>query len=155
MHEARDIAIKAIKEDIAKEHAKLEKKQASLEEKLATAEDKASSGWVDAGLTIGSALVGMFGSRKKVSITNARRMKTAMNQAGRVKGNRDKVATLQEELDIMQDEFANLQIKEREQIDALAGQYDINAVELEKRTIKPLMRDIEIVAMGLAFVDVT
>lgn len=155
LHEARDIAIKAIKEDIAKEHAKLEKKQASLEEKLATAEDKASSGWVDAGLTIGSALVGMFGSRKKVSITNARRMKTAMNQAGRVKGNRDKVATLQEELDIMQDEFANLQIKEREQIDALAGQYDINAVELEKRTIKPLMRDIEIVAMGLAFVDVT
>lgn len=155
LHEARDKAIKSIKEDLAKDTARLEKKQHTLNRQLADAEDKASSGWMDAGLSIGTALVGMFGSNKKMSSANLNRMRRAANSAGRVKDNKDKVAMIKHEISLLQNEFTDLQQQEREQINALAGEYDIASVAIEQKTIAAKARDIEVLELGLGFVDVT
>ncbi|WP_434353116.1 DUF87 domain-containing protein [Psychrobacter sp. HD31] len=155
LHEARDIAIKAIKEEITKSTTKLEKKQISLEKKLTDAEDKASGGWMDAGLSIGSALTGLFRSRKKLSVTNARRMKTAMNKVGRIGDRREKVAEIESQIELLKDEMNALQANERLRIDALSAQYHVDNIVIEPFEIKAKATDIEVLELGVGFVDVT
>ncbi|PIE47633.1 MAG: ATP-binding protein [Gammaproteobacteria bacterium] len=155
LHEARDLAIKSIKEDITKNITKLEKKQISLEKKLADATDKASGGWMDAGLSIGSALTGLFSSRKKLSVTNARRMKTAMNKVGNVSDKREKRAEIESQIELLKDEIKTLQADERLQIDALSNQYNIENTVIEPFEITAKATDIEVLDLGVGFVDIT
>lgn len=155
LHEARDLEVKAIKQDTAKQTAKLDKKLTSLQNKLETAEKKASSSWMDAGLSVGSALFGAFTSRKKVSVTNARRMKRAMSSAGRIKDSKNKVALLEEEIELLQESFDALHEQEREQLAALTGQFSIETIELTQKSIAAKASDIEVLELGVGYIDVT
>lgn len=153
LHEARDKAIKALKQKQQKAQERLYKQHESLEKKRETSAEKVSSGWVDAGLSIGTALMGVFGGRKTLSVTNARKVRTAFNRTSRVSAHKDDVAKLDEQLQDIKAQIDALQNEHQNETLKLTEQYAIDKVALKTVSISAKARDIEVMQLLLAYED--
>lgn len=154
LHEQRDEAIAELRESFAKKQDALAKKIQSANEKLQQAQSEASQGWLDAGVSIGSAVLGAFMGRKTLSQSNINNVKKAMGQVSGIKDSRSEAGELEGVMQGLQAEMTALEQDLQTQMDSLAQQYDPQTIPLDTVQITPKATDISILLMGVAYVPV-
>lgn len=154
LHEQRDMAIAKLRESFAKRQEALNKKIQAANEKLQQAQSEASQGWLDAGVSIGSAVLGAFMGRKTLSQSNINNVKRAMGQFGGIKDSRAEAGELEGVMQSLQAEMTALEQELQTQIDSLSQQYDPQTTMLTTIQITPKATDISILLMGVAYVPV-
>ncbi len=151
LHEQRDIAITQLRDSVAKKQDALAKKLQAANEKYQQQADESSKGWLDAGVSIGSAVLGAFMGRKALSQTNINNVKRAMNSVGDINANKQTVAELDAIRLQLQQELDSIGQQLQSQIDTLATTYDAQSIALDTVQIAPAAKDITVLLVGVLY----
>jgi hypothetical protein len=91
--------------------------------------------------------------RKRMSVTTASRMGTAIRSAGRSYGQDGDVTRAQESADRVRQQMSDLDDELQAEITALGSSYDAQKEELESVEIHPKRSDIQVHFVGLGWGD--
>lgn len=144
--EARDAAMDAIRERYARKQATLDKQLLTAENQLATQQSQSTQSWIDAGISIGGALLGAFTGR-----SNRRNTTTALRRAARIGKERQDVAAAEAKLDLIAQHIADLEAALQKELDDLRTTYDTHTIELTTRSISASSRDINIEELAVLY----
>ncbi|UJF25187.1 DUF87 domain-containing protein [Suttonella sp. R2A3] len=150
-HAARDSAMNALRQKYASKQSTLERQLITAETRVDRESSQSSQSMIDAGLSIGSALLGAFMGRKVMSKTNMRAASSALRRAGRVQQQRQDVANAEAKLTIIQEQLDTLDANLAAELMALRQQFDPQTMPLETRTITALARDIDIKELAVLY----
>jgi hypothetical protein len=144
--------------DIAKLRARYEPKMTVLQNRLRRAEhsvsreaEQSSQRKIDTAVSFSTAIFGAFLGRKRVSVTSASRVGTAVGKATRIRKDQSDVARARESLEAVRAEMSDLEAKLEDEAAMLAAAVDPAEIELEEITIRPAAKDIRTVVFGLAW----
>ena len=151
LHEQRDIAIAQLRDNFAKKQDALAKKLQAANEKYQQQAAESSKGWLDAGVSIGSVVLGAFMGRKALSQTNINNVKRAMNSVGDINANKQTVAELDAIRQQLQQELDSIGQQLQSQIDSLATTYDAQSIALDTVQIAPAAKDITVLLVGVLY----
>lgn len=151
LREQRDIELNKLRDSYAKKQDALAKKIQAANEKFAQASSEASQGWLDAGMSIGSAVLGAFMGRKTLSQTNIANVKRAMNSVGGINDSKQTAAEIDAMRQQLQQEYTALEQELQAQLDKLASEFDAQAIVLDTVQINPLAKDITILLVGVLY----
>lgn len=151
LREQRDIAMAKLRETVAKKQGGLAKKLQAANEKYAAESAQASQGWLDAGLNIGSAVLGAFMGRKTLSQSNIAHVKRAMNSVGDMNASKQTAAELDAMRQQLQAEYDALAQELQGQLAHLASQFDPQNAIVDSVQLTPNAKDISILLMGILY----
>ena len=151
LREQRDLAIAKLRETFAKKQDNLAKKIQAANERFEKESSEASKGWLDAGMSIGSAVLGAFMGRKTLSQTNIAHVKRAMNSVGDINANKQTVAELDSMRQQLQAEYTALEQGLQGQLDSLSSQFDPQLAALDSVQLTPNAKDISILLVGVLY----
>jgi hypothetical protein len=144
--------------DAAKLRKKYEPKFTTLENRIRTAQqsvrrelDQAKSRKLDATVSVGTAILGSLFGRKKLSMSTASRVGSAIGRVSRAGEQASDVDRAQETYEALQEQLDALHLQMDEEISALAATFDPAAEALEEVLIKPKATDIELRLFGIVF----
>ncbi len=150
-NEQRDIAVGKLRDSYANKVARLEDRLMSAEQALDREAEQASGSKLDTAMSLGTALLGAFLGRKRLSTTSVSRAGTAVRragnmrkQAGDVRRAEEKVAQIEQDIEALKDQCES-------EIKALAEAYDAQRDELEEVLVRAQSRNIRINAFGIAW----
>jgi len=152
--EARDERVRLLREDYAKRLAREQddvgRAQAAVEREKAQA---ATAKWSTLA-SVGSALLGAFMGRKKISVTNLRRVGTVGTSMSRTLGQSGDVNRAEEKLAAETEDVAKLEAELQEKIREIESTIDPVTETLESVRLRPLKKNISVPSCGLAWVPV-
>lgn len=151
LREQRDIELNKLRDSYAKKQDALAKKLQTANEKFAEASQDASQGWLDAGMSIGSAVLGAFMGRKTLSQTNIANVKRAMNSVGDINASKQTASELDAIRQQLQSEYDAMGQELQAELDKLASEYDPQNAVLDIIQINPLAKDITILLVGVLY----
>lgn len=154
LHEHRDLAIAKLKDSYAKQQQALAVKIDSVTQRLQSHSDKASQGWMDAGMSIGSAMLGAFTGRKTLSQRNINNVRRAMRQVSSAGDSREQMAVLDAQKSELQQQMDELQHALVNDLQQLASDHAPSSIALQTQEIRPYAKDISIMLMGVLYVPV-
>lgn len=151
LHEQRDAAIAKLRDSVAKKQDALAKKLQAANEKYQQEAAESNKGWLDAGMSIGSAVLGAFMGRKALSQSNINHVKRAMNSVGDINATRQTVAELDGIRQQLQQDMASVEQELQRQMASLAASFDAQSVPLDIVQITPAAKDITILLVGVLY----
>jgi len=144
--------------EAAKLRKKYEPKIATLQNRLLRAQQavqreaaQATQKKIDTAISFGTALVGAFLGRKRISVSTASRVSTAMGKATRIGKEQGDVARAEATVESVQQELADLDATLSNEIAALDTTYDPASEELDEIRIRATSKDITVAVFGLAW----
>ncbi|PIE42147.1 MAG: ATP-binding protein [Gammaproteobacteria bacterium] len=151
LREARDTQIETLRRQMGKQLTGLQNKLKRAEIKLQKESEQAGSKTMDAILGAGTAILSAFFSRKKASISNARRLGSAVKKAKGAFNERDDigiakeaVASIQADIDKLNQQFKNQQAD-------IARQFEAHNAPIETVHLYPKSTGIQVVAFGIGW----
>ncbi len=147
--EERDEAVDAFRISMRK---KIDSKQGQLAralEKVSQEEAQADNAKLQAGMSILGAVVGIFTGKRKLSASNISRGRTSINSASRAMKQRHDVKIAEMKADDLRAEISELELEMHEESRELEAKFDPLDLPLEKISIKPYKKDIEVKATAL------
>ncbi len=151
LREARDEAIATLREKIEKKLNTLENKLQRAEAKVQKESEQASSRTMDAIIGAGTAIFSAFFSRKKASVTNARRLGSALSKAKGALSERDDIALAEQQRANIQADIDQLVEKFEVEKKLIAENFDVGQTELETVQLYPKASGVQVVAFGIAW----
>ncbi len=148
--EARDAAVEELRKKYAEKTARLQERRAKADQRVDREQAQAGAARMDAWVSAGTAILGMLLGRKRLSVTSASRMGTALRRAGRSREQAADVTRAQESAERIDQQMAELNAELQREVDALGDSYDAQREELESVDVRPKRSDIRIhfVAVG-------
>ena len=144
--------------EVAKLRARYEKRLGTLETRLMKAEqaiereaDQSSARKMDAALSIGSAILGAFLGRKRVSATNVRRVGSAARSAGRIRKEAADVDRAKARAEAVREQIRELGETFEDEVDRLEAGFDTSAQKLEILRVRAKTADIRVDVLALAW----
>jgi hypothetical protein len=137
-HEKRDIAVGKLRKKYETRVSRLEQRQLRAEQKLATEQEQATQSKIDTAVAFGTAVLGAFLGRKRVSATSARQ------EAGDVQRAREILADVKQQLEQLAEEFDA-------EVAKLEAAADAQAEELDTIAVRAKSSDIRVAQFGLAW----
>lgn len=144
--------------EAAKLRKKYEPKFNTLENRIRTAQqavrrelDQAKSRKLDATVSVGTAILGSLFGRKKLSMSTASRVGSAVGKMSRASDQGGDVDRAQETFEALQQQLDALHLQMDEEITALASVFDPASEPLDEVQIKPKSTDIELRLFGIVF----
>ena len=142
--EARDAAIEKLED---KYEARIKRKEDQVEraEMMVEKEEaEAKQATMSAGVSIlGGLLGGLFGGRKR---------RGGFGSASRAMKQRSDVGRAERKVAGLEDDLAELEEELRQELEELRDSYDATTIDIETITVKPYKKDIDIKAVGLAWI---
>jgi hypothetical protein len=151
--EERDAGVEELRRKYADRTASLQERLASAEQRVAREQAQAGSAKMDAWVSAGTAVIGMLLGRKRVSVTSASRMGTAIRRAGRSYDQSSDVGRAQESAERVRQQIADLEGELQREIDRLGDAYDAQKEALESVDIRPKRSDIQVHFVGVGWGD--
>jgi hypothetical protein len=151
--EERDAGVEELRRKYADRTASLQERLASAEQRVAREQAQAGSAKMDAWVSAGTAVIGMLLGRKRVSVTSASRMGTAIRRAGRSYDQSSDVGRAQESAERVRQQIADLEGELQREIDRLGDAYDAQKEDLESLDIRPKRSDIQVHFVGVGWGD--
>ena len=151
--EARDAGVEELRKKYASRNAALEERLAKAEQRVDRERGQAGAAKMSAAVSAGTALLGMLLGRKRVSVTTASRMGTAIRSAGRSYDQAGDVGRAQESADRVREQIAALQDELQAEITALGDGYDAQKEKLDTIDIRPKQADIQVHFVGVGWGD--
>lgn len=145
-------------EAVAKLKAKYAPRLQTLTDQLRRAEDRVAREKAQAGqqklntaISLGATLLGAFLGRGVRSVGNVGRASTAMRQAGRIGKEAADVARATEGVEVLRERLEGLQAEFEQEVATLQGPVAPEAVEVERRTVRPRKSDIALGTVGFCW----
>ncbi len=151
--EERDAAVEELRTKYAAKNTTFEERLAKAGQRVERERAQAGSAKMDTVVAAGTALLGVLFGRKRMSVTTASRMGTAIRSAGRSYGQAGDVTRAQESADRVRQQMADLEDELQSEITALGASYDAQKEELESVEIHPKRSDIQVHFVGLGWGD--
>ena len=150
-YEQRDIEIDKLRKKYDKKIAVQERKLLRAKQKLKTEQAQSEQSKLDAYVSIGSAILGAFMGRKRVSASSTSRIGTAIKRAGRVGKESDDVRHAKEETKEILANLEELNTQFENEIGRLDLAFDAQAEELDNVIVKATYANIHILLVGLTW----
>ncbi len=149
--EKRDLAIAKLRKRYASKATTLENRLMRAEQAISREQEQSSQKKVDTALSIGTAILGAVLGRKRLSVTGARRIGTAVKSAGSARKEAADVARAQETAAAVRKELAALNEQLAAEVKELESSYDSQSEELTEIQIRPKSTDIHVPLIGLVW----
>ncbi|HUO83637.1 MAG TPA: ATP-binding protein, partial [Thermoanaerobaculia bacterium] len=151
MRETRDLEVAKLRKKFDARmrtlESRLERSQQAVEREQAQAKHKK----LDTAVSFGTAILGAFLGRKRVSVTSASRVGTAVRKAGGIGKEARDVAHAEERLQTVQAELQKLQDELEDETAMLDSGVDPALIELEEVVIRPTSTNIDVELLGLVW----
>ncbi|MBS9781659.1 MAG: DUF87 domain-containing protein [Gammaproteobacteria bacterium] len=151
LREARDSEVEKLRETVAKKIATLENKLERAELKVQKEEEQASGKTMNAIIGAGTAIFSAFFSRKKVSVTNARRLGSAISKAKGALNERNDIGFAKQQVESIQADIDNLSAQFEKEQQAISQRFEVGNAELEKVQLYPKSTGVQVIAFGIAW----
>ena len=151
-HEQRDTKVDKLRTRYDGKLATLRSRLMRSEQSLEKEQAQAQQSTLDTVIAFGTAIFGAFMGRKTVSVTNARRMGSAVKKAGRSRKEHGDIARAEEALTAVREKITLMEQQLQADIEQLDDGYDSQTEELKAITIRPKVSDIHIHTVTLAWV---
>ena len=142
LREDKEAAVEKLADKFQTKRERLEKKLDSAYAKLEKEKGDVSAKTTDTILSFGTAVLGAFMGRKKLSSTTMTRTASGIRKAGRIGKEKDDVRRAEELAAGLEQELEELEIEQNQQLEELADSFDPSQVETETFAIKPRRSDI-------------
>jgi hypothetical protein len=151
MREKRDLEVERIRKKYDARFTTLKGQLLRAQQAIEREQDQAKSRKAQTAISFGTAILGAFLGRKKLSTTTASRMGTAMRSASRMKKEKMDVERARARAGEIQGRMEELEARLQEDIDQLEFTFDPTSEKIEEVRIKPKSRDITLHLYGLAW----
>jgi len=149
MREDKEAAVEKLMAQFQLRRDRLEKKLDSAYAKLEKEQSDVSTRTTDTILSFGTAVLGAFLGRKKLSSTTMTRTASSIRKAGRIGKEKDDVRRAEEAAGQLEQDLENLAAEQQEELAQLTDQFDPAQVKTEAFAIKPRRSDIFDVRVAL------
>ncbi|PIE73593.1 MAG: hypothetical protein CSA19_01845, partial [Deltaproteobacteria bacterium] len=99
----------------------------------------------------GTAIFSAFFSRKKVSVTNARRLGSAISKAKGALNERNDIGFAKQQVESIQTDIDNLSAQFEKEQQAISQRFEIGNAELEQVQLYPKATGVQVIAFGIAW----
>jgi hypothetical protein len=151
IREKRDLEVERIRKKYDARFTTLKGQLLRAQQAISREQDQAKSRKAQTAISFGTAILGAFLGRKKISSTTASRMGTAMRSASRMRKDKMDVARAQERAREVRGRMDELEARLKEDISALEFSFDPAGEKLEEVRVKAKSSDITLHAFGLAW----
>ncbi|HET7620557.1 MAG TPA: DUF87 domain-containing protein [Gemmatimonadaceae bacterium] len=151
--EERDAGVEELRKKYAAKTATLEERLAKADQRVERERAQAGSAKMDTIVAAGTAVLGMLLGRKRMSVTNASRMGTAIRRAGRSYDQAGDVTRAQDSAERVRQQIVELEEELQSEITALSDSYDSQKEELESVEVRPKSSDIQVHFVGVGWGD--
>lgn len=150
--EQRDAAVEKLRAKYASKVTTLQERIRKAEQKVEVQAAQAKNAKVSSALSFGAAILGgLLGGRKIASAGNIGKAATAARSATRAMSEGSDVDRAREDLEIAQQQLAELEASIKAETDAIAAKFDPSVETFEKVTVRPKKTDIRVDAVVLAW----
>ncbi len=150
-NEARDIAVGKLRKRYDAKLGTLEKRLQRARDKVETQEEQASQSKLDTAISVGTAILGAFLGRKRLTKSAAGSVGSAIRKAGRISKESGDVERAEAQMAAVKQDIAELERAFEADVDALHEQFDASTAELEQVTVRARAMDINVRVVGLAW----
>ncbi len=142
LREDKEAAVEKLADKFLVKKERLARKLNSAYAKLEKEKSDVSSKTTDTILSFGTAVLGAFLGRRKMSSTTMTRTASGIRKAGRIGKEKEDVRRAEEMAVQLEQELEALETEQSEALEELAQAYDPDAMEIETFAIKPRRSDI-------------
>ena len=142
LREDKEAAVEKLADKFQLKRERLEKKLDSAYARLEKEQGDVSAKTTDTILSFGTAVLGAFLGRKKLSSTTMTRTASGIRKAGRLGKEKDDVRRAEELAAGLEQELEELEAEQSRELEELADSFDPALVETESFAIKPRRSDI-------------
>ena len=148
-HEKRDIEAANLRKKYEKKITILENRLLRAEQRIETEEAQSKQKKMDTAIAFGTAVLGAFLGRKRISRTSASRMGTAVRTAGRMGKEKEDVARAEQIAESVRNEIAAINGEFEQELAMLEDAYDAQSEPLKEILVKPKSTDIHVHLVGV------
>jgi hypothetical protein len=149
--EARDLAVAKLRKKYSRKFDTLQERLRRAEQAIAREQEQASSRKMQTAISFGTALLGAFLGRKKVSSRSAGRFGTAIQSASRMRKESMDVERARETAEAISAQLAEMEARLSQDIADLEGQFDPATEDLREVLVKPKSSDITLEVFSLVW----
>lgn len=154
-HELRDEKIAALRAKYSSKLATAVEKVRKAEQAVQREQQQASQAKMDTAISVGGAILGAIFGRGKVGVGTLGKVATASRGAGRAMQQAGDVTRAAESLEAARQQYADLEARLQEEVDALGAAYDAQQESLETTVVKAKAADVHIQLVALCWVPRT
>jgi len=151
-HELRDEKIAALRSKYSTKLATAVEKVRKAEQAVQREQQQASQAKMDTAISVGGAILGAIFGRGKVGVGTLGKVATATRGAGRAAQQAGDVTRAAESLAAAQQQYADLEARLQEEVDALGAAYDAQQETLDTTVVKAKAGDVHIQLVALCWV---
>ncbi len=149
--EGKDAEVQKLRNKYGDKLATLNRKLGEAQVRVAREQGQVRQQQLETVMSVGSALLGAFMGKKKVSVTNVSRASSAVKSVGRVGKQQADVTKANESVEGLQQQILDLETELQREVDKLSGGVDASAVVLEPVEITAKSTDISVKVYGLVW----
>ncbi len=149
--EGKDGAVQKLRDKYSDKIATLNRKLNDAQSRVAREQGQVRQQQLETVMNVGSALLGAFMGKKKVSVSTVSRASTAVKSVGRVGRQQADVTKANESAEGIQQQILDLETELQREVDKLSGGIDASAVMLETVQITAKSTDISVKVYGLVW----
>lgn len=149
--EKRDQAIAKLRKRYASKAVTLENRLLRAEQAIQREQQQSQQKKIDTAISVGTAILGAVLGRKRLSVTSASRVGTAMRKAGGARKEAADVARAKQTAEKVRKDLAALNDSLAAEVEALESSYDAQTEDLTEIAVRPKATDIHVPIIGLAW----
>jgi hypothetical protein len=149
--EGKDGAVQKLRDKYGDKIATLNRKLGEAQARVQREQGQVRQQQLETVMSVGSALLGAFMGKKKVSVGNVSRATTAVKSVGRVGKQQSDVTRANESVESISQQILDLESELQREIDKLSGGVDASAVNLETVQVAAKSTDISVKVYGLVW----
>ncbi|MFT7531974.1 MAG: hypothetical protein ACI9FD_003002, partial [Gammaproteobacteria bacterium] len=150
-HEKRDIETGKLRKRYESKLTILENRMLRAQQKVETQEEQAKTSKIDTAISFGTAILGAFLGRKRVSSASATRVGSAIKKAGRMRQESADVARAQELVDSVKLQIEELSMAFEDDVAGIEVNFDAQNESLEEVVVRAKSSDINVEMVGLVW----
>ncbi len=150
--EDRDTKTGKLRKRYSGKAATLENRILRAQQKVEREAEQAQQKKLDSVISVGTSFLSALLGRKKLSVTNLRRVQSAYRGVGRVSKEKQDVVRAEEQLLALQHQLEDLNAELEAEVQELTAAFEEDLEELEPLALKPRKTDIDMRIMALAWV---
>ena len=149
LREKRDAEIDKLRKKYAPKLATLQDQIRRANERVERERSDLSQHKMQAAISVGTSILGALLGRKAISVGNAQRVGSAARSAGRIGKESGDVGRAEENREVLEQRFTDLQNELETEVSRLRGEFDPATVQIEQSEVKPRKADIDVRVLGL------
>ena len=149
LREKRDAEIDKLRKKYAPRLTTLQDQIRRANERIERERSDLSQQKMQTVISVGTSILGALLGRKAISVGNAQRVGSAARSAGRIGKESEDVGRAEENREVLEQRFSDMQNELEAEISRLRGEFDPATAQIERVAVKPRKADIDVRTVAL------